>query len=287
MEALINLLDVSNPKRLKDTFNKVLEDTAASNALVEELANTANANATNALIIAEEANLKADNAVDTSQNALNVSTETADKTNQLESKLNSLNIEMTYDAATGTLGLLLKDSEDNILSESSKDLPLELLISSGAYNPNTQEIMLTLANGDVLTIDVKDLIDIYQADEETLTLENNIFKIKLNIIQTIENKLDKVKEETVTGGVARIEVNTEVNTSSTSNRFYVSSTQEFGSGGIGSQNDSFDFEVNNSGVYYRHGMLAEMQKLASINDLNEAIGDIETLLTALNTGTGV
>ena len=104
--------------------------------------------------------------------------------------------------------------------------------------------------------------------------------------QQLNKKLETVKEETVEGGVARIEVNTENYAGATSNRFYVSSIQKYQGSGA-SQDDSFDFEVNNSGVYYKRGAMLEMEKLATVNELNLAVGDIETLLTALNTGAGV
>lgn len=100
----------------------------------------------------------------------------------------------------------------------------------------------------------------------------------------IENKLDVVKSKTLAGGTASIEVNTEVNTSAISNRFYVNSQQIYSQ-----QDDRFLFEVNNNGVYYSNGLMlpTENDRLVSLSELNSVVGNIENLLTQINTGVGV
>ena len=71
----INLLDVSNPKKLKDTLNQVLEDTAESNARVEELAANAVTTAQDAKDLATEAKQDANVAVAISEEAKQISEE--------------------------------------------------------------------------------------------------------------------------------------------------------------------------------------------------------------------
>lgn len=78
-----------------------------------------------------------------------------------------------YTAADGKLTFTFGDGKTQTI-----DLPLELLIESGHYAADAQSIVLTLANGDALTIPVADLIDTYTADEETLTEKDNTFSVK-------------------------------------------------------------------------------------------------------------
>ena len=61
-----------------------------------------------------------------------------------------------YDESTGKLTFTGNDGK----TSKTVDLPLELLVSSGAYNSDTKQIELTLANKtDVIRIDLKDLAD--------------------------------------------------------------------------------------------------------------------------------
>lgn len=85
--------------------------------------------------------------------------------------------DVTYDPSTGILKFTRSNGEAvNI------DLPLELLIQSGSYNSGTKKIVLVLANGDSIEIDVSDLISTYYADDETIVLTSvdgrQTFKVK-------------------------------------------------------------------------------------------------------------
>lgn len=85
--------------------------------------------------------------------------------------------DVTYDPSTGILKFTRSNGEAvNI------DLPLELLIQSGSYNSDTKKIVLVLANGDSIEIDVADLISTYYADDETIVLTSvdgkQTFKVK-------------------------------------------------------------------------------------------------------------
>lgn len=73
---------------------------------------------------------------------------------------------LSFVATTGSLSL--KDSAGNVLS--TVDLPTELIVTSGSYDAETESLILVLASGDTITIPVGSLIDIYAADESTLSL---------------------------------------------------------------------------------------------------------------------
>lgn len=91
---------------------------------------------------------------------------------------------VSYEASTGVLTFEKEDGTSFTI-----DLPLELLIESGEYNPDTQQIVLTLANKDVITIDVKDLISTYYGDDETIELFVEGEKQKFRIKQAIMDKI--------------------------------------------------------------------------------------------------
>lgn len=85
--------------------------------------------------------------------------------------------DVSYDPSTGILKFTRSNGEAvNI------DLPLELLIQSGSYNSGTKKIVLVLANGESIEIDVADLISTYYADDETIVLTSvdgkQTFKVK-------------------------------------------------------------------------------------------------------------
>lgn len=85
-----------------------------------------------------------------------------DFTSILKQKLDELSIDLqqhslknvTYEANTGILNFI-KNNEEII----QIDLPLELLIESGKYDEENKQIVLTLANLDVINIPLSDLLD--------------------------------------------------------------------------------------------------------------------------------
>lgn len=79
-----------------------------------------------------------------------------------------------YNSSTGILTFTQNDGGTQTV-----DLPMEFLIQSGVYNSTTRKLELTLANGDIIYIDAKDLVDEYYADNTTLSMDaNNTFSIK-------------------------------------------------------------------------------------------------------------
>jgi hypothetical protein len=77
------------------------------------------------------------------------------------------------------------------------DLPLELIIKSGYYNTETQELVLVLASGGEIKIPVAELVNIYHGDDETISLVERdnklIFTVKDSGITT-----DKIANYTIT-----------------------------------------------------------------------------------------
>ncbi|MBQ4160532.1 MAG: hypothetical protein IJD83_06325 [Clostridia bacterium] len=82
-----------------------------------------------------------------------------------------------YNAAEYKLTFTFKNGSTRTI-----DLPLELLIESGHYDAEKESIVLTLANSDVITVPVSDLIDEYEADEKTLHMAasetSRVFSVK-------------------------------------------------------------------------------------------------------------
>lgn len=95
----------------------------------------------------------------------------------------------------------------------------------------------------------------------------------------LENYLEKTKRITSGGGESEITVGTDANASSSSNRFYISSSQV----NLPNQDDAFEFEVNNDGVYFGYGTMGNVQtqKLSSEEYVDNAIASAIT--TILNT----
>ncbi len=142
--------------------------------------------------------------------------------------------ELVGDKTSTDLGLASIEAISNVVYEPSTgimtfekengtsfniDLPLELLIKSGSYDATTKEILLELANGDVIRINVGDLVDTYFGDEETIELfqegGENKFRVKETVLTKIYDELNKrlkykghvnSKEDLPTAGQASGEV---------------------------------------------------------------------------------
>ena len=71
--------------------------------------------------------------------------------------------DVSYTSATGELTFTREDDSEIVIN-----LPLDLLVESGSYDSETQEIVLVLANEDEIRILVDDLVDEYYADDITI-----------------------------------------------------------------------------------------------------------------------
>ncbi len=154
--------------------------------------------------ITEEFNEKLNNKVDKQQGK---DLSTNDFTNILKEKLENLenyndkeirNIlnsslkEVNYTASNGMLTFTKNDG-----SKIDVDLPLELLVESGRYDEQTKQIVLTLANRNVINIPVSDLLDDFYGKSETYnkTEVDNLIAEKQRQIEALENEIDDLIEE--------------------------------------------------------------------------------------------
>lgn len=72
-------------------------------------------------------------------------------------------LELTIDSSTYIVTLKLISKDGTVLSTGSIDLPLESVVVGGSYDAETKSIVLTLNNGQTISIPVADLIDGLQA----------------------------------------------------------------------------------------------------------------------------
>ena len=72
---------------------------------------------------------------------------------------------------------------------SSQNLPLEMVVQSGYYDQADKELVLVLNNGTEIRINAADLVDEYNGDGTTITLDTasgaNVFKIADAVMQRI------------------------------------------------------------------------------------------------------
>lgn len=122
---------------------------------------------------------------------------------------------VTYNADNGVLSFERLNG-----SVMTVDLPLELLIKTGYYDNETSDLVLVLANNAEIRIPVKELVNEYYGDEETIslhTVDNKLtFYVKDGGISTdkianysvIDDKIVTVSGGKITGVVAESEKTT-------------------------------------------------------------------------------
>lgn len=93
-------------------------------------------------------------------------------------------LELTIDPSTFVItGQLVDQNGDPLGTAQTIDLPFESIIVNGSYDSATQSLILTLQNGNTITIPVSDLVSGLQ---ETLVSGENIKSLTVN---GIENSL--------------------------------------------------------------------------------------------------
>ena len=104
-----------------------------------------------------------------------------------EQRLKNSIVAVKYDAATGVLSFEHDDG-----SVSSQDLPLELIVKSGEYDEVNNRIVLTLANGDKISIDATKLLGEFVGDGESIekTVSGNkySFRLRPELLETIRRE---------------------------------------------------------------------------------------------------
>lgn len=67
-------------------------------------------------------------------------------------------LEVSMNSSTYVVTFTLKDKNNNVLSTQTIDLPLESVVVGGSYDNTTKSLILTLDNGNTITIPVADLV---------------------------------------------------------------------------------------------------------------------------------
>lgn len=99
-------------------------------------------------------------------------------------------LSLSLDAATGSIILSYDGAEVTRV-----DTALELIIESGTYNAELQQIELILANGSKITIPVSQLVDTYYGDENTITLKVVDGKQTFSISTTFQGRVTKAETD--------------------------------------------------------------------------------------------
>lgn len=99
----------------------------------------------------------------------------------------------TYDNSTRTITIPV-EGDDDVVINLGKDLVVEngVLIDGEGEDEGKQFLQLTLTSGDVVTIDLSKLIDVYtggETDTATVTVDGNVIKVDVKISETAGNML--------------------------------------------------------------------------------------------------
>ena len=106
--------------------------------------------------------------------------------------------------STYVITFTLKDKNDNTLSTQTVDLPLESVVVDGDYDQSTKSIVLTLDNGNTITIPVADLVDgLVSNNDLQSALSNYYTKAQIDAInsqrnvqvETLERDIDKISQD--------------------------------------------------------------------------------------------
>ena len=89
-------------------------------------------------------------------------------------------IELSVNRTTYVVTAILKDKNNNTLSTSTIDLPLESVVVSGAYDDANQKIVLTLESGSTIDIPVGDLVAGLVATGDITINGGYVASIKIN-----------------------------------------------------------------------------------------------------------
>lgn len=89
-------------------------------------------------------------------------------------------LEMTMDESTYELSVILKDSQDRIISSPKVSLPLESMIIDAYYDSDTQSITMTLHNNQTITFSIADLVH-GLVNEDTFNEAVDIFNNNLDM----------------------------------------------------------------------------------------------------------
>lgn len=99
------------------------------------------------------------------------------------------NFNFEYNEENGKLLLELIDN-DKVVYSKEVDLPMEQVVKNVKYDNNTKILTIEWVNGQSTKIDFSKFTDTYLGDEKTIHLENNVFSIKKEWLDEINNRLN-------------------------------------------------------------------------------------------------
>lgn len=200
-----------------------------------------------------------------------------------ELKVNTgTNILMTIDSSNYVVTLQLKNSLGAVLNTQMIDLPLETMVVSGSYDNVNKKIILTLKNGNTIDIPVADLVSGLQSEitssnklsSDLVDDTNNINKFVTNIEKEVwNNKSDfsgSYNDLTDKPTIPVVPTNISAFVNDVG---YLTSHQDI-SGKLDTSKVKDTTSTTAGDVY-------------DVTYINDMIGDIETILTRLTTGSGV
>ena len=214
-------------------------------------------------------------------------------------------IDLSINSSTYVVTLALKNSAGTTISSGTIDLPLESVVVSGSYDSTNKKIILTLQSGSTIEFSVADLVAGLQSE---ITSSNKLSADLVddtsttNKFVTAANKTAwSAKYDKPSGGIPKTDLASAVQTSlgkadtAVQNTDYATdstggvvktSTQYLATGTT--TNGALRAEVKTYSQYTNNiTENAFISKGTLENVLTEKIGDVETILQTLDTGSGV
>ena len=106
-------------------------------------------------------------------------------------------LEVSINSSTYVMTFTLKDANGNTLATQSVDLPLETMVVDGSYDSTNKTIVLTLDNGNTITIPVADLVSGLVSTTDLATALTNYYT-KAQADSTFATKNEALKMVSVT-----------------------------------------------------------------------------------------
>lgn len=100
--------------------------------------------------------------------------------------------------------IYLHDPADNVLSYI--DTNIERIIKSGSYDATTQEIVLVTDDGSEIRVPVAGLVDVYYADDDTVSLIDRTFSLSPTSKQTLSNSITHIADKSNPHAVTKAQV---------------------------------------------------------------------------------
>lgn len=188
-------------------------------------------------------------------------------------------IDLEINGTTYVVTLKLKDIDGNVISTDTIDLPLESVVIGGHFDAVNKKIVLTLENGNTVEIPVGDLV----AGLQTEITNNN--KLASDLVEdtnsgnkftnTSEKQSWNAKYDKPAGGIPKSDLASDVQTSLNKADTAIQSHQD-----ISGKEDKSNkvTEISSASTHTQY---------PSAKCVYDLIGDLEEILTTIDTGSGV